>query len=105
MVTLVQASAAKAAAPHAAADAQTRCRAIALAIQAAREVVKRAELEKAAAEKGLADAKNAAATATANLVNTKKNLDQANAGRAAAEKTLAEKTCPDRRRNRRVPKL
>jgi hypothetical protein len=97
MRDITKEAAARAAAPQAAAAAQTRSKATALAIQAAREAVKRAEGEKAAAEKNLADAKAAAGTATANLANPKKNLEQASAAKAAAEKTLAEKTCPDRR--------
>jgi WD40 repeat protein len=91
---LVQATAARAAAPQAAAAAQTRSKATALAIQAARDAVKRSEQEKAGAEKTLADAKAAAAAATASLANPKKNLEQASAAKAAAAKVLADKRAP-----------
>jgi hypothetical protein len=93
-VSLVQASAAKAAAPRSVGTAQTRAKAAALGIQAARDIAKRAEHEKAAAEKALADVKAAAQTATGNAANLKKALEAANAAKAAADKALADRRGP-----------
>jgi len=87
-VALVQASAAKAAAPQAAASAQTRSKPTALAIQAARDAVQRAEREKAAADKVLAEKRAPidAALARAQALKTEFDALSAESKRSGASK-------------------
>lgn len=94
LITLTQATAAKAEAPKNVPPAQAQVEASQTALAAAAETTKKLEAEKAAADKALADAKAASQTATAAVADLKAKADQADAGKAAADKALAEKSGP-----------
>jgi hypothetical protein len=87
---LVQATAAKAAAPPALQAAQARAKALALGAQAAKSALDGATAAKAAGDKAVADARAAVQASTASLAAAKKTLDAANAAHAAAAKALAD---------------
>jgi hypothetical protein len=88
---LAQATAAKNAAPAAAAGNRPIVKAAALALQSARDTFARAEQEQASADNALADAKSSLQTATLHLTNVKKEHAKASAAMAGTEKVLAEK--------------
>ncbi len=91
---LVQATAAKNAAPLKALAARSTAKAATLASSSAREITNRALQEKVTAEKALADGKAALQTVSTALAAVKKEHAQASAAKAGAEKALAEKKAP-----------